>query len=45
MKKARTRRDQYSPSFLGPRCFKDIFPYLFDAACQKNAPQVALRVA
>jgi len=30
---------------LGPRWFKDLFPYLFDAACQKNATRVALRVA
>jgi len=30
---------------LGPRCFKDLFPYLFSAACQKNAPRVALQVA
>jgi len=30
---------------LGPRCLKDLFPYLVWAICQKYAPLVALRVA
>jgi len=39
------KEESMQSQILGPRCFKDLFPYLFDAACQQNAPRVALRVS